>query len=105
MPKYDKTQHTVLTPFKFAAIKIWGFDMTYSRPFNFAVSYQNYFKVSYTNVVFLWLEHKLGLMEILNNLKRNMFCEKKRLVFFVEKKIYSRPFNFANLGFSRNSQN
>ena len=48
--------HTV-TPFKFAAIKVRGFEiMTYSRPFNFAVSYQNYFTVSYTNVVFL---HKL----------------------------------------------
>ena len=41
------------TPFKFAAIKVRGFEiMTYSRPFNFAVSYQNYFTVSYTNVVF-----------------------------------------------------
>ena len=44
--------HTV-TPFKFAAIKVRGFEiMTYSPPFNFAVSYQNYFTVSYTNVVF-----------------------------------------------------
>ena len=45
--------HTV-TPFKFAAIKVCGFEIiTYLRPFiNFAVSYQNYFTVSYTNVVF-----------------------------------------------------
>ena len=42
-----------VTPFKFVAIKVRGFEiMTYSRPFNFAVSYQNYFTVSYTNVVF-----------------------------------------------------
>ena len=42
-----------VTPFKFAAIKVRGFEiMTYSRPFNFAVSYQNYFTVSYTHVVF-----------------------------------------------------
>ena len=42
-----------VTPFKFAAIKVRGFEiMTYSRPFNFAVSYQNYFTASYTNVVF-----------------------------------------------------
>ena len=42
-----------VTPFKFAAIKVHGFEiMTYSRPFNFVVSYQNYFTVSYTNVVF-----------------------------------------------------
>ena len=47
-----RTYYTV-TPFKFAAIKVRGFEiMTYSRPFNFAVSYQNYFTVSYTNVVF-----------------------------------------------------
>ena len=59
-----------VTPFKFAAIKVRGFEiMTYSRPFNFAVSYQNYFTVSYTNVKdhqVLRLEHRLGLMEILN---------------------------------------
>ena len=42
-----------VTPFKFAAIKVRGFEiMTYSRPFNFAVSYQNYLTVSNTNVVF-----------------------------------------------------
>ena len=42
-----------VTPFKFAAIKVRAFDIViYSRPFNFAVSYQNYFMVSYTNVVF-----------------------------------------------------
>ena len=42
-----------VTPFKFTAIKVRGFEiMTYSRPFNFAVSYQNYFTISYTNVVF-----------------------------------------------------
>ena len=42
-----------VTPFKFAAIKVRGFEiMTYSRLFNFAVSYQNYFTVSYTNVAF-----------------------------------------------------
>ena len=35
--------HTV-APFKFAAIKVGGFDiMPYSRPFNFVVSHQNYF--------------------------------------------------------------
>ena len=79
-----------VTPFKFAAIKVRDFEiLTYSRPFNFAVSSQNYFTVSYTNVVFsmfptqikigtlcvkvLWLEHRLGLMEILKNLKRNIF--------------------------------
>ena len=44
---------TTVTPLKFAAIKVRDFEiMTYSRPFNFAVSYQNYFTVSYTNVVF-----------------------------------------------------
>ena len=73
--------------FKFAAIKVSGFEiMTYSRLFNFTVSYQNYFMVSYTNVVFsytnktlcvkdqvLRLEHRLGLMEILKNLKINIF--------------------------------
>ena len=49
---YGPTMYTV-TPFKFAAIKVRGFEiMTYSRPFNFAVSYQNYLTVSYTNVVF-----------------------------------------------------
>ena len=48
----NDTVYTV-TPFKFAAIKVRGFEiMTYSRPFNFAVSYQNYFTVSNTNVVF-----------------------------------------------------
>ena len=47
-----KKSNTV-TPFKFAAIKVRGFEiMAYSRPFNFVVSYQNYFTVSYTNVVF-----------------------------------------------------
>ena len=47
-----KDMHTV-TPFKLAAIKVRGFEiMTYSRLFNFAVSYQIYFTVSYTNVVF-----------------------------------------------------
>ena len=47
-----QTESTV-TPFKFVAIKVRGFEiMTYSRPFNFAVSYQNYFTVSYTSVVF-----------------------------------------------------
>ena len=45
--------HNTVTPFKFAAIKVRGFEiMTYLRPFNFAVSYTNYFTVSYTNVVF-----------------------------------------------------
>ena len=49
-----KILHTV-TPFKFAAIKVCSFDiMTDSRPFNFAVSYQNYFTVSYTHVVFFY---------------------------------------------------
>ena len=48
-PRRVDPQCTV-TPFKFAAIKVRGFEiMTYSRPFNFAVSYQNYFMVSYTN--------------------------------------------------------
>ena len=42
-----------VTPFKFAAIKVRGFEiMTYSRPFNFAASYHNYFTISCTNVVF-----------------------------------------------------
>ena len=42
-----------VTPFKFAAIKVRGLEiMTYSWPFNFTVSYQNYFTVSHTNVVF-----------------------------------------------------
>ena len=50
--------YITVTPFKFAAIKVRGFEnMTYSRPFNFAFSYQNYFTVSYTNV-FVFL-HKL----------------------------------------------
>ena len=111
-------EHTV-TPFKFAAIKIRGFEiMTYSRPFNFAVSYQNYFTVSYTNVVFptqikvgtlcvkdhqvLRLEHRLGLMEILKNLKQMHFLG---FFFVLEKNVFSRPFNFANLGHSLISRN
>ena len=52
--------HTV-TPFKFAAIKVCGFEiMTYSRPFNFAVSYQNYFTVSYINVVFSYTNESMN---------------------------------------------
>ena len=52
IPSLQSLLYTV-TQFKFAAIKVRGFEiMTYSRPFNFAVSYQNYFTVSYTNVVF-----------------------------------------------------
>ena len=44
--------HTV-TPFKFTAVKVRRFDiMTYSLPFNFAVSYQNYFTVSYLSNIF-----------------------------------------------------
>ena len=43
----------IVTQFKFAAIKVRSFEiMTYSLPFNFAVSHQNYFAVSYTHVVF-----------------------------------------------------
>ena len=58
-----KVTYTV-TPFKFAAIKVCGFEIkTYSRPLNFAVSYQKYFKVSYTNVVFSY-----------TNLSRNPVC-------------------------------
>ena len=71
-----------VTPFKFAAIKVRGFEiMTYSRPFNFAVSYQNYFTQFPTQMFcfptqikvgtlyvkdhqVLSLEHRLGLMEI-----------------------------------------
>ena len=35
-------------PFQFVAFKVRGFDiMTYSLSFNFAVSFQNYFTVSY----------------------------------------------------------
>ena len=50
---HGQPQSYTVTPFKFAAIKVRGFEiMTYSRPFNFVVSYQNYFTVSYTNVVF-----------------------------------------------------
>ena len=50
---HTATHYNIVTPFKFAAIKVRGFEnMTYSRPFNFAVFYQNYFTVSYTNVVF-----------------------------------------------------
>ena len=46
-------ENSTVTPFKFAPIKVRGFEIvTYSRPFNFAVSYQNYFTVSYTIVVF-----------------------------------------------------
>ena len=86
--RFQLSLSTTVTPFKFVAIKVRGFEiMTYSWPFNFAVSYQNYFTVSYTNVVFsytvgtlcvkdhqvLRLEHRLGLMEILKNLKRNIF--------------------------------
>ena len=42
-----------VAPFKFAAVKVCGFDiMTYSLPFNFAVSYQNYFMVSYLSNIF-----------------------------------------------------
>ena len=43
-----------VTPFKFADIKFRGFEIKtyiYSRPFNFAVSYQNYFSVSYTRLL------------------------------------------------------
>ena len=115
---YSTNTCCTVTPFKFAAIKVRGFEiLTYSRPFNFAVSYQNYFTVSYTNVVFsytqikvgtlyvkdhqvLRLEHRLGLMEILENLKRYIFLQK-----LPKKKVYSRPFNFANLGHSRISRN
>ena len=58
---FQTDKYNTVTPFKFAAIKVRGFEiMTYSQPFNFAVSYQNYFTVSYTMytnvVVFL---HKL----------------------------------------------
>ena len=50
---YADDLNNTVTPFKFAAIKVRGFEiMTYSRPFNFTVSYQNYFTVSYRNVVF-----------------------------------------------------
>ena len=55
---------TTVTPFKFAAIKVHGFEiMTYSRPFNFAVSYQNYFTVSYImyiNVVFSYTNESMN---------------------------------------------
>ena len=51
--KWKVVSPDTVTPFKFAAIKVCGFEiMTYSRLFNFAVSYHNYFKVFYTNVVF-----------------------------------------------------
>ena len=55
----------------------------------------------------LRLEHKLGLMEMLNNLKKEIFLfenfEKTKTFFIsLEKNVYSRPFNFANLGHSRN---
>ena len=78
-------EHTV-TPFKFAAVKVRGFDiMTYSLPFNFSVSHQFYFlqkccvfstqiKVGTMCVKdhqVLRLEHRLGLMEILKNLTKN----------------------------------
>ena len=50
---HHRADKCTVTPFKFAAIKVRGFEiMTYSWPFNFAVSYQNYFTVSYINVVF-----------------------------------------------------
>ena len=51
----------------------------------------------------LRLEHRLGLMEILKNLKRNIFVFKKlkKNEFFFFKYLYSRPFNFANSGHSR----
>ena len=52
-PTVSKNTSPAVTLFRFAAIKVRGFEiMTYSRPFNFAVSYQNYFTVSNTNVVF-----------------------------------------------------
>ena len=50
----------------------------------------------------LRLEHRLGLMEILKNLKRNIVIKK------IEgggEYIYSLSFNFVNLGHSRISQN
>ena len=53
----------------------------------------------------LWLEHRLGLMEIL---KKIYFClnkieEKiKNIYLFKKKNKNLRPFNFANLGLSRN---
>ena len=62
----------------------------------------------------LRLEHRLGLMEILKNLKRYIFVYKnyqkknkknKKSFFFGKKKVYSRPFNFANLGHSQISRN
>ena len=56
----------------------------------------------------LRFEHRLGLMEILKNQKpkKIYFClqklpKKKKK----KKKVYSRPFNFANLGHSRISRN
>ena len=46
------------TPFTFTFIKVHGFEiMTYSRLFNFAVSYQNYFTIFYTNVVFFYTNY------------------------------------------------
>ena len=60
-PCDQETPFTV-TPFKFVAVKVSGFDIiTYSLPFNFVVSYQNYFTVSYTNVVFFSTQIKVGV--------------------------------------------
>ena len=50
---YTYLMHITVTLFMVTTIKVRSFEiMTYSRPFNFAVSYHNYFTVSYTNVVF-----------------------------------------------------
>ena len=61
--------NNTVTPFKFAAIKVRGFEiMTYWWPFNFAVSYQNYFMVSYANVVFSY--HKLKNARIIYSMEK-----------------------------------
>ena len=93
--------------------------MTYSRPYNFAVSYHNYFTISYANVVFsytikvgtlcvkdqqvLRLEHKLRLMETLKKTKKKYLFKKKekKKSFFCEKNIYSRPFNGVTVSIER----
>ena len=73
---FSRNVGNTVTPFKFAAIKVRGFEiMTYSRPFNFAVSYQNYFTVSYINVVFSYTNESMNpVYKKIKNNKIIFFC-------------------------------
>ena len=104
---YEQAITSTGTPFKFAAVKLRGFDiMTYSLPFNFAVSYQNYFMVSYlpTSLTTFNMIKIIWILVPEENAKRHphehintkkIICLKTK--FSSKKKINnSRPFNFAN---------